>query len=166
MLNRCTGGGGERGSVLVLVPAAFLVLVLLGGLAVDSAVSYQAQQQLHDRLAAAAADAVSAGLDQGAFYRGGAVVFDAATVEGQVCRSLAAQGGGDLGEVRVAAAMSGPTLDLQGSARVRMVFGGAIPGLRYRSVRSSAQATLEEAGTAVAPPGVAATVPLLCGSLP
>ena len=58
----------ERGSVLALVPAAFLVLVILGALAVDSAAAYLAQRQLRDSLSAAAADAVGAGLSRSSFY--------------------------------------------------------------------------------------------------
>jgi hypothetical protein len=127
---------------MALVPAGFLVLVLLAALAVDSAVAYQAQSQLHDALAAAANDAVAAGVSDSAFYGSGKVVLDPGAVEAVVCQSIEAQGPSSLHGLRVSVALAGQSLRVTGSASVSAVFGRAVPGFGHRSVRSSADATL------------------------
>src|SRR4029077_9125982 len=86
----------ERGSVLMLVPAGFLVLIILAALAVDNAAAYLGQQQLHDSLAAAANDAVSACLSNRSFYSGGVVTVDRVAAGRVVCLTVAAESDGDL----------------------------------------------------------------------
>jgi hypothetical protein len=61
-------GRTEGGSVLMLVPAGFLILMLFAGIAVDSAAAYLGQRQLSDALSAAANDAATAGLDDADYY--------------------------------------------------------------------------------------------------
>ena len=51
----------------MLMPAAVLVVVILGGIAVDSAVVFTAQRELVSAAQAAANDAVAYGIDEGAF---------------------------------------------------------------------------------------------------
>lgn len=153
----------ERGSVLALVPAGFLVLILLGALAVDSAVSYQRQHQLHDALTAAVNDAVSAGLNNSSFYRGGKVSLDETAVAAVVCRSMAAQDLPALHGLRLALAVTGDSVRLRGQAAVDPVFGRAVPGFGDRRVSSTADATLS-GGTATNPPPAAdiPAAPLHC----
>jgi hypothetical protein len=139
----------ERGSVLALVPAGFLVLILLGALAVDSATTYLAQRQLRDSLTAAANDAVTAGLSNSAFYGRGAITLDAAQVAREVCASVSAQADHDLHGVHVWLAVQGSAVRLQGVATVDAVFGRAIPGFGRRQVRASTTAV---ASTGVTPP--------------
>lgn len=141
----------ERGSVLVLVPAGSLVLMLLAALAVDSAVAYQAQHQLHDALAAAANDAVAAGVDDRSFYTGGAVTLDAASVASAVCRSVEAQGLGSLHGLRIGVALSGRSIRVTGAATVDAVFGRLVPGFGTRGISSTADATLSPGGQSAAP---------------
>lgn len=155
------------GSVLALVPAGFLVLILLAALAVDSAVAYLGQQQLHDALSAAVNDAVTAGLDNAAFYRSGSLRLDPASVASTVCASVEAQADSGLHDVSLAVAISGSSVRLIGTATVDAVFGRAIPGFGRRTVSSSARASLESgpvsgpipAGGALAGP----VRPLSCG---
>jgi hypothetical protein len=157
----------EQGSVLALLPAAFLVLILLGALTVDSAAAYLAQRQLRDSLESAAADAVGAGLSRSGFYAHGAVTL-ALPLAGQVvCQSVAAQADNDLHDVHLWIAVSGPTIRLEGTASVDAVFGRNIPGFGVREVRASTTATaatgsLARNGTAAAPPA-GALQPLSCG---
>jgi hypothetical protein len=132
----------DRGSVLALVPAGFLVLMLLSALAVDSAVAYLGQQQLHDSLSAAANDSVGAAVSNRAFYSGGSLALDPASAAQVVCSSIRAQAGTGLHDLRVAMAISGVSIRVSGSAVVYAVFGRALPGFGRRSVRSSAAATL------------------------
>lgn len=161
------GGRIEVGSVLALVPAGFLVLILLAALAVDSAVAYLGQQQLHDALSAAVNDAVTAGLDNAAFYRSGSLSLDPVPVARTVCASVEAQAASGLHDVKLAVAISGSSVRLIGTATVDAVFGRAIPGFGRRSVSSSAQASLESGpvGGPVAATGAAAgsARPLACG---
>lgn len=160
----------ERGSVLVLVPAGFLVLILLAALAVDSAVAYLGQQQLHDVLSAAANDAVAAGLDDPAFYRNGTLTLDPATVAGEVCADVAAQDDEGLHDVSLEMAVAGNALRLTGSASVNAVFGRAIPGFGQRAVRSSTDATLSSgpspaSGPSPSPTTFGPVTPLHCAGL-
>lgn len=157
----------DRGSVLALVPAAFLVLVILGALAVDSAATYLAQRQLRDSLAAAAADAVGAGLSRSSFYSHGVVTLALSQAGQVVCQSVGAQAVGDLHDVRLWIAVAGPTIRLEGTASVDAVFGRDIPGFGVRLVRAGTTATAATGPAArdegpSAPP-LAALQPLSCG---
>lgn len=153
----------DRGSVLALVPAGFLVLMLLAALAVDSSVSYLGQQQLHDTLATAATDSVTASLDSGSFYNSGAVALDPRVVDRTVCADLAAQASVGLHDVQVSVAILGDAVVLQGRATVDAVFGRAVPGWGVRGVRSSAQATLVNGPGPTTEPAAPAFAPLACG---
>ena len=153
----------ERGSALALVPAGFLVLVLLASLAVDSAVAYLGQQQLHDALAAAANDAVTAGLDNASFYLHGSLVLDRAAVAQTVCASVAAQHDSGLHDITLSVAIEGDSVRVAGSAVVDAVFGRAIPGMARRSVSSSAAATLASGPVVPGPAAPAAQQRLQCG---
>jgi len=63
----------DRGSALMLVPAGVLVLILLGAIAIDSAVVVLAQRDLQNRTAAVANDAATIALDDFVFYGDGEV---------------------------------------------------------------------------------------------
>jgi hypothetical protein len=143
----------ETGSVLALVPAGFLVLVLLGAIAVDSAESYLAQQQLHDALSAAANDAATAGLDNAAFYGSGALVLNPRRVAQTVCLDLVAQDDPALHSVRVWMSVDGNAVDLSGSAQIDAIFGRALPGFGRHTVRSSASAVVTEGPPTPGPTG-------------
>lgn len=146
---------GESGSVLALVPAGLLVLVLLGALAVDSAVAYLGQQQLHDALAAAANDAAGAAIDNTLFYRGGQVVLNGSTAETVACESVGAQHFSQLHHVQVWVAVNGPDITVRGTAVVDGVFGRAIPGFATRTVSARVDAVaVSGSRTARAPAGL------------
>jgi hypothetical protein len=132
----------ERGSVLMLVPAGFLVLIILAALAVDSAAVYLGQQQLHDSLVAAANDAVTAGLSNQSFYANGAVVLDPSAVGRVVCLTVAAQSDSDLHGLTVRMAVDGASVRLEGTATVDAVFGRAIPGFGRRHVKADVRAVV------------------------
>jgi hypothetical protein len=126
----------------MLVPAGFLVVIILAALAVDSAATYLAQQQLHDTLAAAANDAVTAGVSNSSFYSTGAVRLDPALVGQAVCLSMAAQSDHNLHDLRLWMAVDGAAVSLRGTASVDAVFGRAIPGFGRRHVKAAAQAVV------------------------
>jgi hypothetical protein len=135
----------QRGSVLALVPAGFLVLILLAALAVDSAVTYLGQQQLHDTLAAAATDSATAAVDSGSFYRSGTLALDPAQVARTMCLSLGAQNQTGLHNLRVWVAVDGNRVGVEGTATVNAVFGRIVPGLGRRRVRAEVSAVATNA---------------------
>ncbi len=137
----------DRGSVLVLVPVGFLVLMLLGAMAVDSAVGFLGQRQLADATAGATNDAATAALGDAAFYGSGALVIDPAAAAEVVCRSVAAQQDGQLHALTLAIAVAGPVIRVRASAEVEAVFGRLLPGFGHRWV--SAEATAAATSTAI-----------------
>lgn len=143
-LRRLRGLGGrrrtDRGSVLALVPAGLLVIVLLGAMVVDSAVTYLGQQQLHDALTAAANDAAGAAIDNASFYREGRVALDGSEAQSIVCESVQAQRFSQLHDVRVWVTVDGPDISVRGTAVVDGVFGRALPGFATRTVSAGVEA--------------------------
>ncbi len=153
----------EAGSVLALVPAGFLVLIVLSALAVDSAVAYLGQRQLHDALAAAANDSVTAGIDNMSFYRSGVVTLDPVAVADTVCADLTAQQDSGLHSVSVRLSLSGDSVRLSAHASVDAVFGRALPGFGRRSVSAVASASAAEGPGPLPVVAFPAPVRLRCG---
>jgi hypothetical protein len=146
---------------MMLVPAGFLILLLLAAIAVDSAGAYLGQRQLTDALAAAANDAATAGLDNPAYYATGAIVLDPAASAVAVCSSLAAQGVSGLHQLRVDIGVSGPSIELRGTAEVDAVFGRLIPHFGTRPVTADVRADAQQGRIRTV--GVAPTLfPLRC----
>jgi hypothetical protein len=142
----------ERGSVLALVPAGFLVLLLLGALAVDNGAAYLGQRELESNLQAAATDAAGAAVANGAFYGQGAVEVDPVEAADVVCQDLAAQGASSLLDTTVKLAVVGTAVFVQGHAEVAAVFGSRIPGFARRPISAEATAVAEQGPTDTAPP--------------
>ena len=86
----------SRGSVLMLMPAAVVVMLLLGAIAVDSAIVYLEQRQAYNVAADAANDAVGAGIDRDLLRTTGAVVYDPTRVREVATATIAAAGDHDL----------------------------------------------------------------------
>ncbi len=80
----------ERASVLMLMPAAVLIVLLLGAIAVDSAIIYLEQRQAYNVAFDAANDAVGAGFDRETARRTGEIVYDAARVREVAEQTIAA----------------------------------------------------------------------------
>jgi hypothetical protein len=132
----------DRGSVLMLVPAAVLVLLVLGAICVDSAIVFLAQRDLANRAAAAANDIAGFAVSDASFYRAdGAVVLDEQRADAFVALSFPADrvpGGFDTWSAD--AEVAGDEVTVVAEARVRSVFARAMPGgadsttVRARSV--------------------------------
>lgn len=134
-----TGQRSERGSVLMLMPAAVLVVVILGGIAVDSAVVFTAQRELVSATQAAANDAVAYGIDENAFRDGRGYVDDPARVDQAIARSLASRGLA----VRHRWYRHGDRIVVELEEDVDPVFARAIPAVRHRTtVHARAEALL------------------------
>jgi Flp pilus assembly protein TadG len=77
----CRHPDDERGSVLLLFPAAFLVMIALAAMTVDSAIAFLAQRELVNATAAAANDAATQALSDSSFYVGNRVELSPSGVE-------------------------------------------------------------------------------------
>lgn len=133
--------GGERGSVLMLMPAAVLVVVVLSALTVDLAVVHLGRARLVHAAEAAANDAATVGLDEARLRAGQGLRLDEARVERAVQASLAASdvAGALAGPPRVVV-LSPTAVQVELAMEVRYVFAQAIPGSNG-SARVVARAT-------------------------
>jgi uncharacterized membrane protein len=141
----------EQGSVLALVPAGFLILMLLGAIAVDNGATYLGQEQLQASVEAAANDAAGEGLSNQAFYENGSVEIDPTVAATVVCADLAAQHDDRLQATTVAIAVDGPAVFVEARAEVPAVFGRIIPGFSERPVEAAATAVASQQADETAP---------------
>ena len=122
--------------MLLLFPAAVLIVVVLAAIAVDAAVAFLGQREVANAVAAAANDAAGVGLENQAFYREGAIDLDPAAVvrmAEQRVRAVLDAGRFHALEVEVSVAPSGrtgcpPRVQVRASARVDALFANALPG--------------------------------------
>lgn len=125
------------------MPAAVLVMMILGAIAVDSARLFLAQRELGDAAAAAANDVATAALDEGSFYRSGGELRIDPVRAGQVAAAAV------VARSPAGSAWDGPDVQVGGRqvcvtlrATVRPLFARAIPGAGSdRTVTARASAT-------------------------
>lgn len=130
----------------VLVPAAVLIILILGSIAVDSGAAFLGQRELAQASQTAAEDATGQ-LSASSFYGGGQVSLDPTAAAEVADASVAAQvlSGVNLdGPTKVTVAGSQVCVSLTG--RVPVIFGSAIPGVA-RWIAVSAHSTATAAGT-------------------
>lgn len=108
----------------MLMPAAVLVVIVLGSLAVDRAVVFGAQRDLIHTAQAAANDAVTLGIDIDEVRTGGDLRYDRARIDDAVRRAVA----GDAGVVINGWSIDGDQLVVRLEKRVDYVFAKGIPG--------------------------------------
>ena len=126
----------ERGSVLLLFPAAVLIVIALSAITVDTSIAFLAQRELANATAAAANDAASRAIDGQAFYQGDRITLDPAAVEAVAVERvrLAIDQSRHRG-LDVRAVASPPvgagcpwTVRVTASSRVSYIFAKALPG--------------------------------------
>jgi Flp pilus assembly protein TadG len=149
----------QGGSVLMLVPAAVLVLVVLGSIAVDFAIAFLGQRELTGAAAAAANDAAAAAISDATFYRGSGPDSDRIEVDDEAARGVVdaavrarAPRGVAVTGVSVQAPGAQVCVTLRGE--VEYLFAKALPWAPHKaSVEGRATATAVEgpAGTGVPP---------------
>lgn len=122
----------------MLMPAAVLVVVILGALAVDQSLVFNAQRDLVATAEATANDAAAAGVDVGGVRDGQEVGYDRAAVDAVVRRQVAAADG----EVTGSWEVQGTTLVVRFRRRVELVFTGGLGRDRTRTVTATARADL------------------------
>jgi len=134
---------GDRGSSLLLFPAAVLIVLVLGAIAVDLSAVHLAKREVLDLAASVANDAVTAGLDQGRFRSTGEYVIDPALATEAVERAVAANEPD--GRTTIVNVVVGPGADqvtVELAAPADPVFARALPGgPRTTTVTGSATAT-------------------------
>jgi Flp pilus assembly protein TadG len=135
--------------VLLLVPAAVLVLFVLGSISVDVAIAFMAQRELTGAAAAAANDAATAALSDATFYQGGPgrepgaieIDDDAARRVAEAALTVRAPRGVQEPRITVVRA-PGNQVCVVVTGRVDYIFAKAVPGAsRGRSVTGRAVAT-------------------------
>jgi hypothetical protein len=128
----------------MLVPAAILVLVILGSIAADSALAFLGQRELENFAATAATSAASAGLDPAAFYNDQHVAIDPQRAN-DIVQTLQEQIGTNVHDVRVVVVVDGADIKVTATGTVNDLFAPAIPGVHHSwRVHASARATARQ----------------------
>ena len=126
MLNRMPSDEtGQSGSVLMLMPAAVLIMIVLGAIVIDLSVLRMRAGEL-DNVATAAANDAAGQLSDDSIYGGRGPTIATAIAERAVAESLAARNldGVVVRAIVVQADSVSVTLGLE----VEMIFGRALPG--------------------------------------
>lgn len=134
----------QSGSVLLLVPAAVLVLVVLGAIAVDFSLAFLGQRELTSAAAAAANDAAAAAVSDAAFYGSseGPLVLDGARAEAIAAESVGRRRSGGVEVTSVAVRVVGSQVCVTIVGEVPYIFAPVVPGVPSRAVvRGRAVAT-------------------------
>ena len=141
----------------MLMPAGVLVVLVLGALAVDSAILFLGERELADLTAAAANDAATVALLEEPFYRCGRLTLDEDEAR-EVARTISAARTSDAVEdveidVEIDNAVNPPEVTVAAAGVVRLVFTPAIPGTtRSRRVDAVSVAVPEPLGPQPAAP--------------
>jgi hypothetical protein len=135
----------ERGSVLALLPAAVLVFIVLGSLAVDASMSFLGERQVANLASAIANDAATQGIDVIRYYRTGEIVVDPARVRDVADAALASAGLDHLDGLTIETDVIGDDrVVVRVRAHVRSLFSRVLPqGLESREVQATAEAVAE-----------------------
>lgn len=136
---------GDRGSALMLMPAAVLIMFVLGAIAVDLTALRVGQRDLQAALTDAANDAVAGALDESLLRSGGGYHVDRSAAWMIAMGALDTRGA--LRDV-----VDGPhitveddgSVTISASRQVPHIFGRALPGVPHHEVvRATATARLE-----------------------
>ena len=132
MIRRPAGPRSERGSVIFLYPVGFLIMLLLGAIAVDVGNAWLQQRRLADAADAAVNDAVTYGLDQDVLRRNGLIALDRGRVAEVVVASVAAQElppGAAITDLTIGVNAAGnPTVSVTIDSTAELIFGRLVRG--------------------------------------
>ena len=145
---------GDRGTVLFLVPAAFLIVLLLGSIAADFSMVLRAHRDLTEIASAAANDAATRSIDVNLLETTGELRFASASrLADVVYDTLSRQslGGVSITNVRVwddtQPGSSEPRVAVEMTATVNYVFAKAVPGISHsQSITVLVHATAKISG--------------------
>ena len=119
---------GDRGSTLLLVPAGFLVVLILASIAVDMALVDLRQRQAVDVASGAANDVVTAVADESRLRGGSGLGLDQSAAEAAVERIVAAS---DLAPDVVGSPVvrvTDDSVEVELTVEADFIFAGAVPG--------------------------------------
>jgi len=133
----------ERGSSLMLMPAAVLVFVILAAICVDFAAVHLGQRELTIAAQGAVNDAVAVGFDEDHFYRTGEDRLDDGAARTAASESLARNAPG--ADVLRLVATEDDRLEIEVALEVDTIFAKAVPG-GPRTIRVTATASADLAG--------------------
>ena len=122
----------ERGSALMLMPAAVLVMLMLSAIAVDSAVVFLAHRRLTAITSAAANDLAVTALPSQA--NTGQLTPSNEEVSSQLGAVISRQTSNGLSNLRCHAAASASRVTVGCEATIHYIFASAIPGARHATV--------------------------------
>lgn len=114
----------ERASVLMLMPAAVLIMIILGALAVDRAVIFEAQRDLVSTAQASANDAAGLSVDIDELRVEGNIKVDSEAIADAVGLATAAVEPG----TRVSWELQGDVVVVRLERDVHLIFAQGIPG--------------------------------------
>jgi hypothetical protein len=114
--------------VLLLLPAAFLVLLVLAAITVDAAVVFGAQRNLVAAAGDAGNDAASLAIDRQALLAVGDIGLQPTAVDSAVQRVLRRNGIEDATVDRILVAADGRSAQIRVRRTVHLVFAPLIPG--------------------------------------
>jgi hypothetical protein len=136
---------GEHGSVLALMPAAAMIFIVLGSLAVDSAIAYLGEREVGNLASAVANDAATQAIDVERFYATGEVVLVPARAQAVADAATARNADGHLQGLEIETEIVGTDrIRVHVHAAVRSLFARALPdGLEERDVGATAEATAQ-----------------------
>jgi hypothetical protein len=123
----------------MLVPAAVLVLVILGSITVDSSLAFLGQRALNNFTSDAAETAASAAIDPAAFYGQGRIVINEQSADA-VVSTLSQHIGSGVRDVTFTVSTVGDNVTVTATGTVEDIFARAIPGVRH-SWRVQARST-------------------------
>ena len=130
-----------RGSVLMLMPAALLVVFVLGSISIEFAAVSMRQRALYNAADAAANDAATYAIDRAVLRATGEVVLDPVLVAEAVVLSLRSQHIELIGAPLIEVSADGKTIHLELVQQVPLVIGGALPGTHGTLVRANVRVT-------------------------
>lgn len=136
---------GSRGSALMLMPAAVLIMFVLGAIAVDLTALRVGQRDLQAALTDAANDAAAGALDESLLRAGGGYHIDRSAAWAIAMSVLDIRGAlRDVADGPYIVVEDDGSVTVSASRRVPHIFGRALPGVPHHEiVRATATARLE-----------------------
>ncbi len=128
----------------MLMPAAVLVVIILGAIAVDQSVVFTQQRDLVAGAEAAANDAATYGVDKETFYSTGRIVVVQSRAQAAGAAAMRARGL-DVTSLSVVPSADGRRVEVTATARVAYIFSKAVPGAPdTTTVTATAEAELRQ----------------------
>jgi hypothetical protein len=118
----------DRGSALMLMPAAVLIVLVLAAITVDLSLVHLGRREASAAAEAAANDAVTFGLDEAAYRRGEGYHLDPGRVRTAVKRSLSVQSTSRRWVGSPHVTIEGTRVTVTVTIRIDYLFARAIPG--------------------------------------